>query len=394
MATDRDAVGEVARWAAGIEGVPRCMAGRFHRAEPRRRALDYLKGLLAPVERKHGWQLAEQAGDATPDGVQRLWYNYRWAADLVRDDLQDYVVEHLADADGVLVVDETGFLKKGDKSVGVQRQYSGTAGRIENCQIGVFLAYASAHGRTLRDRELYLPQVWAEDPARRREAGVPEEVAFRTQGQWAQLMLERAVAAGVPFGWATGDEVYGSDRKLRLWLERAGIPHVLAIKRNEPLWALTEQGPSQVRADRLAMQAEASAWVRLSAGDGAKGPRIYDWTRVEIRPLREPGKGYWLLARRSLAQPEELAYYVGFGPTDAGLTDLVRVAGSRWSIEEGFEEAKGQVGLDPYEVRKWDGWYRHITLAMRAHAYLAVVRKQAHARGRGKKGARQSAMKP
>ena len=256
------------------------MAGRFHRAEPRRRALDYLKGLLAPVERKHGWQLAEQAGDATPDGVQRLWYNYRWAADLVRDDLQDDVVAHLADADGVLVVDETGFLKKGDKSVGVQRQYSGTAGRIENCQIGVFLAYASAHGRTLRDRELYLPQVWAEDPARRREAGVPEEVAFRTQGQWAQLMLERAVAAGVPFGWATGDEVYGSDRKLRLWLERAGIPHVLAIKRNEPLWALTEQGPSQVRADRLSpesvpqIQPMAQPGAGRPAGDAGRGIRL------------------------------------------------------------------------------------------------------------------------
>ena len=225
MATDRDAVGEVARWAAGIEGVHRCIAGRFHRAEPRRRALAYLQGLLAPVARKNGWQLAEQAGDVTPDGMQRLLYNSRWEADGVRDDLQGYVVEHLADGDGVLVVDETGFLKKGTKSVGVQRQYSGTAGRIENCQIGVFLAYAAAQGRTLLDRELYLPQVWADDRARRREAGVPEEVAFRTKGQLAQRMLARAVAAGVPCRWVTGDEVYGSDRKLRQWLEHAeGAP--------------------------------------------------------------------------------------------------------------------------------------------------------------------------
>ncbi len=394
MATDRDDVLEVARWAEGIEGVYGCIAGRFHRSEPRRRALDYLKGLIAPVERKNGWQLAERAGDATPDGVQRLLYNYRWDADLVRDDLKAYVIEHLADADGVLVVDETGFLKKGDKSVGVQRQYSGTAGRIENCQVGVFLAYASANGRTLLDRELYLPQVWADDQERRREAGVPEEVAFRTKGHLAQLMLERAVESGVPFGWATGDEVYGSDRNLRLWLERAEIPHVLAIKRNEKLWALTEKGPTQVRADRLASQVDEAGWVRCSAGDGAKGPRVYDWAVVDIRPLKEPGKGYWLLARRSIAQPEELAYYVCFGPTDAGLENLVRVAGSQWSIEECFEEAKGQVGLDQYEVRKWDGWYRHFTLAMLAHAYLAVVRQQANVLGSGKKGERQSAMKP
>ncbi len=239
----------------------------------------------------------------TPDGVQRLLSSYIWDADLVRDDLRDYVVEHLGCAGGVLVVDETGFLKKGNKSVGVQRQYSGTAGRIENCQIGVFLAYASASGRTLLDRELYLPQVWADDGERRREAGVPEEVAFRTKPQLAQGMLERAVESGVPFGWVTGDEVYGSDRNLRLWLEQQDIPHVLAIKSNERLWALTDKGPRQVRADRLASQVEAVGWVRCSAGDGAKGPRVYDWTVVDIRPLREPGRGYWLLVRRSVANP-------------------------------------------------------------------------------------------
>ena len=273
MVVGRDEVAEVVRWAEGIERVHECIAGRFRRPEPRRRALTYLRGLLSPVERKNGWQLAEQAGDATPDGVQRLLYNYRWEADLVRDDLRDYVVEHLGEADGVVVVDETGFLKKGDKSVGVQRQYSGTAGRIENCQVGVFLAYASAKGRTLLDREVYLPQVWSDDWERRREAGVPEDVCFRTKPQLAQLMLRRSLESGVPFAWFTGDEVYGSDRKLRLWLEREEIPHVMAIKSNEKLWAWTDKGPLQERADRLASGVDEANWVRRSAGNGAKGRR-------------------------------------------------------------------------------------------------------------------------
>ncbi len=377
----REEVAEVARWAEGIEQVYECIGGRFRRPEPRRRALDYLRGLLSPVERKNGWQLAEQAGNATPDGVQRLLYNYRWDADLVRDDLKSYVIEHLADAAAVLVVDETGFLKKGDKSVGVQRQYSGTAGRIENCQISVFLAYASAKGRTLLDRELYLPQVWAEDWERRREAGVPEEVAFQTKPRLAQLMLERALESEVPFCWVAGDEVYGNDRNLRMWLERQGVPHVLAIKRSEKLWALTEKGPRQVRADRLVPQIDELGWTRCSAGDGAKGPRVYEWALVDIRPLREPGKGHWLLARRSVVKPDELAYYVCYGPAGTTLEDLVRVAGTRWAIEECFEEAKGQVGLDQYEVRRWDGWYRHITLAMLAHAYLSVIKHQAMEQG-------------
>ena len=393
MAAHEDEEAEVARWAESIEQVYRCVAGRFRRPEPRRRVLEYLKGLLSPVERKNGWQLAEQAGDATPDGVQRLLSTYRWDANLVRDDLRSYVIEHLGDADGVLVVDETGFLKKGNKSVGVQRQYSGTAGRIENCQIGVFLAYASARGRTLLDRELYLPRVWADDGGRRREAGVPEEAAFRTKPQLAQEMLERAVESGIPFSWITGDEVYGSDRNLRLWLEQKGAAHVLAIKSNERLWALTDKGPRQVRADQLASGVKESHWSRCSAGNGAKGPRVYDWALVEIRPLKEPGKEYWLLVRRSIAKPGELAYYVCFGPESTTLEDLVRVAGTRWATLECFEEAKGQVGLDQYEVWKWEGWYRHITLAMLAHAYLAVVRRQANEGFGGKKGESRNGMK-
>jgi SRSO17 transposase len=286
-----------------------------------------------------------------------------------------YKVE-LRDQTGVLVVDETGFIKKGVKSVGVKRQYSGTAGRIENCQIGVFLAYASSRGRAFVDRELYLPQEWAEDRNRRTEAAVPEDVEFETKPQLARAMLERAFEAGVPMSWVTADEVYSS---LRVWLESLDVPYVLAIKSNEALW--TDPGFAQVSAAVLASEAPPEAWVRLSAGDGAKGPRIYDWTRVPIRPLKEPGKGYWLLVRRSVEKPDERAYYVCYGPAQTPIEELVRVAGTRWAIEESFEQAKGEVGLDHYEVRKWAGWYRHVTLALLAHAYLAVTRGHAAEKG-------------
>lgn len=379
---------EVALWEAGLESLHAHIAHHFARPEPRRRALAYLKGLLGPIERKNGWQLAEYLGDRTPDGVQRLLATYDWNADLVRNDLGRYVLKHLGHPQGVLVIDETGFLKKGTKSVGVQRQYSGTAGRIENCQIGVFLAYASPQGRAFLDRELYLPREWADDPKRRLEAGVPEAVTFQTKAQLARLMLERAIEAGVSTSWVTGDEVYGGDRRLRVWLEQQGIPHVLAVRSNEPLWVASDRGPAQLAAAKLAAQMNPEEWVRLSAGAGAKGPRVYDWAQVSIRPFGEPDKGYWLLARRSVAKPEELAYYVCFGPAEATLEELVRAAGMRWAIEESFEEAKGEVGLDQYEVRRWLGWYRHITLALLAHAFLAVTRAQA---GAEKGGVRWSA---
>ena len=382
MTGREEELAEVARWAEGIEQVHSCIAGRFRRPEPRRRVLDYLRGLVSRSSARTGGNWRSRRGMPHLTGCSACCPTYRWDADLVRDDLRSYVLEHLGDVGGVLVVDETGFLKKGEKSVGVQRQYSGTAGRIENCQIGVFLAYAGARGRTLLDRELYLPQVWAEDWERRKEAGVPGDVSFRTKPRLAQEMLERALEAGVPFAWVTGDAVYGSDRRLRMWLEQKGMSHVLAIKSNEKLWVWPGKGPRQVRADRLAALVDASHWQRRSAGDGAKGPRVYDWARVEIRPLKEPGKGYWLLARRSITKPGELAYYVCFGLEGTTLEELVRIAGARWAIEECFEEAKGQVGLDQYEVRKWDGWHRHITLAMLAQAFLAVARHQA-ARGIG-----------
>jgi SRSO17 transposase len=350
------AVGAVESWAAELAVLHRRIGRHFKRLEARRRALRYLRGLLSPVERKNGWHLAEQAGERTPDGMQRLLATAQWDADAVRDELRAYVVEHLGDPQAVLVVDETGFLKKGTKSVGVQRQYSGTAGRIENCQIGVFLAHASPGGRTFLDRELYLPAGWADDAARRAEAGVPAAVPFRTKPQLAQRMLARALDAGVPASWVTGDEVYGGDRRLRQWLEERQVPHVLAVKRSEPLWAMTERGPAQVPAELLAVAIPAADWQRRSAGDGAKGPRLYDWARLPIRPLGAPGWEYWLLLRRSLSDPTDLAYYVCFGPAETTIETLVRVAGVRWAIEECLKTAKGEVGLDHYEVRRWDGW--------------------------------------
>jgi SRSO17 transposase len=369
----------VSGWADALEAVAVRIEPRFARAELRRRVRAYLRGLLSPLERKNGWQLAEHAGEATPDGMQHLLARAAWDADQVRDDLRSYVVEHLGDPQAVRVVDETGFLKKGTKSVGVQRQYSGTAGRIENCQIGVFLAYASPQGRTFLDRELSLPKEWAADEARRTEGAIPSEIEFLTKPQLARAMLERALAAGVPAAWVTGDEVYGGDRRLRVWLEERHLAHVLALKRTEPLWS-TRTG-REVAAATLAAELPAEQWERWSAGDGAKGPRVYDWARVPIRPLREPGGEHWLLVRRSLSDPTDLAYYVCFSPRGTALAELVRVAGSRWAIEESFESAKGEVGLDHYEVRRWPGWYRHITLALLAHAYLTVTRAAAERGG-------------
>ena len=377
-------------WEAGLEALHGRIASRFSRSESRQRALAYLQGLLGSVERKNGWQLAEYAGDATPDGVQRLLAVYQWDADEVRDDLQGYVVEHLGDAGGVLVVDETGFLKQGKKSVGVKRQCSGTAGKVENCQIGVFLAYGSRRGAAFLDRELYLPQEWAADGERRREAGVPQDVVFHTKAQLAQRMIARAVAVGVPFAWVTGDTVYGNaigqrSCQLRRWLEEQGLSYVLAVKNNEPLWADTEDGSAQVAARELAQQIPDDRWQRLSAGEGSKGPRLYDWGWLPIGPGSEPDQGRWLLVRRSIVDPEDLAYYTCFGAAETPLAELVRVAGTRWIIEDAFKEAKQEVGLDEYEVRLWVGWYRHITLALLAHAFLAVIRSYA-AGGDGKRG--------
>jgi SRSO17 transposase len=367
------ALKQIQDWAAELEALCERLAPRFGRVEVRRRASGFLRGLLSAAERKNGWQLAEQAGDTTPDGMQRLLNHARWDAEAVRDDLRDYVVEQLGDPGGVLVIDETGFLKKGTKSAGVKRQYSGTAGRIENCQIGVFLAYASRHGHAFIDRELYLPESWTTDRPRCRAAGIPDSVGFHTKPQLGRRMLARALEAGVPAAWVTADEVYGQDGRLRLWLEEQGLAHVLAVNCNQ---SLVSGLFCFERADQLAARLPAGAWRHLSAGQGAKGERLYAWARVAIRPLREPGRGHWLLVRRSLADGE-LAYYVCYGPAETSLAELVQVAGARWTVECGFQQGKGQTGLDHYQVRRYQAWYRHVTLAMLAQAFLAVQRPRA-----------------
>jgi len=312
---------EAADWARGLDELVERIAPRFRRIEPRRRVRTYLQGLLAPIERKNGWQLAENAGDRTPDGVQDFLARMRWDADQVRDDLQAYVIAQLGDADAVLVLDETGFIKKGTKSVGVQRQYSGTAGRIENCQIGVFLGYASRHGHALIDRALYLPEVWANDPARRRAAGVPAETVFATKPQLGRQMLARAFAAGVPCRWVTGDSVYGADYALRRSIEKSGRGYVLAVTSRQRLGFKTV-------ADWLE-DVSASGWQRLSAGEGAKGPRLYDWAWLPYWSDAERGWQKGLLIRRKLARPEAFTFYLTLAPEAAGLADLVRVAGTR-----------------------------------------------------------------
>jgi SRSO17 transposase len=360
----------VRAWAVWLTEVERCIMPHFARREARRRVWAYLRGLLSPVERKNGWQVAEVNGDATPYGVQHLLGRAQWDADEVRDDLRSYVVEHVGDPQAVLVVDETGFLKKGQHSAGVARQYSGTAGRIENCQIGVFLTYASPQGHVLLDRELYVPQEWSNDEERCKRAGMPPERTFTTKPQLARQMLERAFDAGVPAAWVTGDSVYGDNRRLRVWLEEQAHAHVLAVSGKEYVWRAGRQ--QQVKTIVATLAAE--GWSRLSAGDGAKGPRWYDWRWLPLAAPLQPHWCRWLLVRRSLSDPTELTAYVVFAPPATALETVVQVAGSRWTIERCFEEAKGEVGLDQYEVRRWTGWYRHITLAMWAYALLTVLR--------------------
>jgi SRSO17 transposase len=370
---------EIAHWREGLDALHARIGHRFRRAEARGRAKRYLAGLLERIERKNGWQLAEHLHEPGPQGVQRLLNAADWDVDAVRDDLRSYVTEHLGEAAGVLIVDETGFLKKGTKSVGVQRQYSGTAGRIENCQIGVFVGYASATGRAFLDRELYLPQAWAGDSERRQEAGVPPEVTFATKPALAQQMLARAFAAGVPAAWVTGDEIYGDDGPFRHWLAEGEHPYVLAVAGNHPLW----RAGKQERADRLIAALPPEAWAPLSAGAGSQGERLYDWACIQLSYESAPGTAHWLLARRSLSDPREVASYRVFGPAATPVATMVRVAGMRWAIEASFEDAKGAVGLDHYEVRKWTAWYRHVTLALLAHAYLEVTRRHANAEQKG-----------
>ncbi len=362
-------------WTSLFDSLCERIGPCFARSETRERVKAYLRGLLSPIERKNGWQLAEEAGLPTPYAMQYLLNRAVWDSNEVRDHLQAYVREFIADSDGMLVIDETGFLKKGKKSVGVQRQYSGTAGRIENCQLGVFLTYASKAGHTLVDRELYLPKSWTEDRERCRAADVPEEVVFATKPELAARMLWRALDAGLCAKWVTGDTVYGSHRPLREGLEARKQAYALAVSCQEQV----EVQGERKRVDQIAAGLGRDQWQRLSAGDGSKGPRDFDWARVELSKPKQEGWQFWLVVRRSLLEgekPADLAYVLVFAPSGTTLAQMATAIGTRWTVEQCFEEGKGEVGLDHYEVRSWQGWYRHITLCMLAHAFLVVLRTQ------------------
>jgi SRSO17 transposase len=371
LATPTDATAStIAGGQAYMADLARRLAPYFARSQSRDRVLAYLRGLLSETERKNSWQVAEVCGESTPYGFQYLLSRADWDADAVRDELHTYIRQHLGDPNGVLVLDETGFLKKGRHSAGVARQYTGTVGKVDNCQIGVFLSYASPLGHALLDRELYLPQEWTGDRERCRQAGIPEDRHFATKPQLAQQMLARAFAAGVPATWVTGDSVYGDNRPLRRWLEAQPQAYVLAVSGKEYVGL----GAQQRQVKTLLASLPLEGWTRLSAGDGAKGPRWYDWRWVSLADPVDPTWRRWLLVRRSLSAPADLTAYVVFAPQPTTLEDVVRVAGSRWTVESGFEVAKGEVGLDQYEVRTWRGWYRHIPLVMWALALLTVMR--------------------
>ena len=359
----------------------------FARSDARSQAMAYLAGLLSPAERKNSWQLAEICGQPNPYGFQHLLGRADWKPDALRDRLRSYVTDYLAAPDAVGVIDETGFLKKGTQSAGVARQYSGTAGRVENCQIGVFLAYASDLGQTLLDRELYLPKAWTDDRQRCRRAGIPEQRAFATKPALAQQMLERTFAADVVLAWVTGDSVYGDDRKLRSYLEGRNQAHVLAVSLNQTVWLNHHQ--RQIKT--ILAEVPSDDWQRLSAGLGSKGPRTYDWWRVELNEPAQLGFKRTLLFRRSISEPSKVAAYIAFGLAGSSLVTLVRVAALRWTVEESIQTGKGEVGLDHYEVRSWTGWYRHISLAMWAQAFLTVIRAEQGAEEAPKKGLQKAA---
>ena len=348
------------------------IAPLFARYEPLRHAAGLMLGLLSGLDRKNCWTIAEDRGHLTPDKLQHLLSRAVWDADALRDVLRGYVVDHFADPDAVLVLDETGDVKKGTHSVGVQRQYTGTAGRVENAQVAVFLTYAARRGHALIDRALYLPRSWTDDPARCAAAGVPEGTGFATKPALATALIARAVAAGVPAGWVAGDEVYGADPTLRRTVRRLGLGYVLAVAANRRV--PTPAG--SIRVDQLPAMLPARAWQRYSAGAGSKGERVYSWAWISLLP-EDPdgdpdGGQHHLLIRRN-DTTGELAYLRCYSPRPVPLRTLVRVAGQRWRIEESFQSAKGLTGLDQHQVRRWTSWHRWTTLAMLAHAFLAVA---------------------
>jgi SRSO17 transposase len=368
----RPTAAEVAGWASEVAAVGGRSGRPFARSAPRDRAVGYVRGLLGDAERKNGWHLAEYLGDPTPDGVQHLLARAGWDADAVRDDILGYVAEHLGAPGGVLIVDETGFVKKGTKSCGVARQYTGTAGRVENARVGVLLGYITPKGRALLDRALYLPKEWAGGTDRRKAAGVPKGTAFATKIVLARRMIDRAVAAGVPARWVTADAVYGSDSHFRATAEGHGLGYVVGVRSDVAVWA----GGTRVRMPAMLAAVPAGGWARVSCGAGAKGPREYDGA---LRPVNAPAPeeyARWVLIRRGVSDPADVAYFACGGPPATTLDELVRVAGARGAIEECFGLGKGCCGLDEYEVRSWTGWHRHVTLSLFALAVVAVIRSR------------------
>jgi SRSO17 transposase len=384
-------------WSEDFEAFHARFAHLFSRSETRQQAAKYMRGLMAKIERKNGWQIAEEIGDNTPDRTQRLLYRSHWNWDGARDELQYFVIETFGDENGIGIVDETGFLKKGDCSVGVKRQYSGTAGKVENCQIGTFLCYATPSSHVFLDRRLYLPDTWCADEERRAKAKVPVVVEFQTKPEQAIEMLKHAWEQGVPMRWITGDEVYGDSPALRDTVESHKKLYVLAVSCAAPVWVkrppveepVSGSGVRPRKRVRLAREAPppttvacvvstwpAQQWERLTVAEGEKGPLVYDWGRMRVVESRHglPGPDSWLLARRSVSDPEEIAYYLSNAPMETTLMQLAQVASTRYTVEQCIEEAKGETGLDEYEVRHWHSWHRHITLSMMAHAWLASIR--------------------
>lgn len=368
-----DWASSVSDWSHALVGLKGFIAPAFNRSEQRASAGVFIDGLLSGAERKTGWMLAEEAGMARPYRIQSLLGRSSWSADALCERVRSYALEALGDPDGVLVVDETGFLKKGRHSVGVARQYSGTAGRIENSQIGVFASYASRWGHALVDRRLYLPKAWANDPDRRAKAHVPEDLAFATKRAMACEMIANLLDEGTPCAFVLADAVYGSDFRFRRMLEARGQPYVLAVRSTHSLrfldeWHLVQTDPATMIADL-----PSEDWQALSAGEGAKGHRLYDWARVPLNYTAGEGFSRWLLARRSLRDPGAVAYYFAYARSDATLPELASAAGLRWTIEECFLRAKDDLGLDHCEARSWHGWHRHMSLVMAAAAFLAAL---------------------
>jgi SRSO17 transposase len=371
-------------WAASLREVKARMRPLFTQERVAASAGLFLDGLLGEERRKTGWMRAEAAGDPGPWRQQAILGRGRWDADALRDMVREYALEHLAADDAVLVVDETGFLKQGKASCGVARQYTGSAGKITNCQIGVFAAYVSDKGHAFIDRALYLPKAWADDPARRAAAHVPPEIAFATKPHLASAMVERAIAAGVPFAWVVGDSIYGVS-EVETALRRAGKGYVLGVNSNSQFNSWGSKPPVAGTAAEIASTLDPSARRRLSAGAGSKGERLFDWAYLELADLEaaeynESLSGLWtrgLLIRRNIADGA-LAFFATWCPAGTGMETLVAVEGRRWAIEDGFETAKNELGLDHNETRSWHGWHRHVSLVMLAFAMLAAIRHKAN----------------